>query len=132
MNTTLALIFMSVSQSLSLPPGLLSSLCYVESHHKVQAVNLNDGGSASVGVCQIKPATARVLGFRGSDTLLSRPNVNVYYAGLYLKYQLDRYNGDVEKGVSAYNAGTHRVNAKGETKNRKYVHKVLVAWEEGR
>jgi soluble lytic murein transglycosylase-like protein len=127
-TTTLAMLFIVTSQSLGLPEGLLNAICHIESNHNIRAVSVNDGGSASLGVCQIKLATASLLGFKGSAESLRRPDVNVHYAGLYLRHQLDRYDGDIRKAVSAYNAGKHRVNAKGEIMNRKYVVKVLKQW----
>lgn len=36
------------------------------------------------------------------------PRNNVKYAGLYLKYQLNRYHGDVARAVVAYNRGNAR------------------------
>jgi soluble lytic murein transglycosylase-like protein len=132
MNTALMLLFIQTTTTLNLPTGVLGALCYVESNHNVRAMHLNDGGADSVGVCQIKLGTARLLGFKGSARELKIPIVNVYYAGKYLRSQLDRYNGDLRKGISAYNAGTHRVNEYGQTKNRKYVAKVLQAWAEER
>ncbi len=122
------LLFFNITAQLELPPGLLSALCWVESNHKVTAINAQDGGSASYGVCQIKLDTARMLGYKGTVKTLKEPAVNVYWAGRYLKYQLDRYSGDPRKAVAAYNAGTHRVNKKGLIKNRKYVEKVFKAW----
>lgn len=129
--TNLILLFAMATQTFQLPPGLLSSLCYVETHHNPNAVVMNDGGSPSRGVCQVKYNTAVGLGFKGSPKELQTPVTNVYYAGKYLRYQLDRYNGDIRKAVAAYNAGSHRVNAKGVTKNKKYVQKVFMAWTGG-
>lgn len=130
--TTFAVVFVTVSQTLSLPSGLLSAVCYVESRHKPAAVNVNDGGSKSLGICQIKLTTARVRGYRGSEEKLRMPGTNIYYAGKILKSQLVRYKGDVKKAVAAYNAGIYRENECGETMNRKYVKKVMRAWKEGR
>lgn len=132
MNTALLLLFIQTTTTFNLPPGLIGGLCYVESNHNIRAMHINDGGADSVGVCQIKLGTARVLGFKGSTRDLKIPSANVYYAGKYLRYQLDRYNGDVRKGVSAYNAGTHRVDEYGQTKNRRYVAKVFEAWSQER
>lgn len=98
----------------------------------MRAVNLNDGGSPSHGVCQLKEATARLMGFKGSKKALINPEVNVYYSGKYLRYQLDRYAGDTGKAIAAYNAGTCRYNQRGQTKNRKYVKKVLRAWAQNK
>ena len=128
----LAALFLSVSQNYNLPTQLLSALCYVESTHKVSAYHMDDGNSPSLGICQVKLGTARLLGFRGTEEQLMAPEVNIEYAGKYLNKQLSRYNQDVHKAVSAYNAGTWMTNDKGETKNRKYVAKVFKALQERR
>lgn len=101
----------------------------MESHHDTKAYSLNDGGSTSYGICQIKLGTARLLGFKGPASSLQDPKVNTLLAAKYLRRNLDRYNGNVYKAISAYNAGSHRLNEKGETKNRKYVAKVYEAWK---
>ncbi len=130
MDTTLVLAFMAASQTFNLPPGLLQAVCKVESNHTVAAINHNDKGSPSLGVCQVKLATAKFLGYAHTeDTLLSDPKVNAYYAAKYIRRQLDRYQGDTTKAVAAYNAGSCRYNAEGLIKNRQYVTKVLAAWE---
>lgn len=127
-TVTLSLVFLSASQAFNLPPGLLSALCYVESHHRIKAVNQYDGDSASHGICQIKEATARHMGFQDQSQLLLDPNINIYYAAKYLSKQIDRYDGDIRKAVAAYNAGSHKENAYGVTRNIKYVNKVFKAW----
>lgn len=108
---TLSLLFTTMSAAYDLPPHLLESLCYVESTHDIHAVHEDDGGSDSLGVCQIKYATAEWLGFKGTEKQLMEPKNNIKYAALYLKYNINRYGGDVTKGVIAYNRG----NAKGLT-----------------
>ncbi len=102
---TLAAIFIATSAQFHLPPGLLSSLCFVESNHKTEAVHINDGKTNSYGVCQIKLETAKWLGFKGTATELMKPKVNIYYAGKYLARNLKRYHGNVNKAVTAYNKG---------------------------
>lgn len=130
--TGMAILFFAVSSSLGLPPGLLSAICYIESHHKENAINKHDGGSASYGACQIKLATAKSIGYTGTAKQLMRADVNVMWAGKYLKWQLKRYNNDPRKAVAAYNAGSHKLNRKGFTRNNKYVIKVFKAWGEYR
>lgn len=130
--TGLILVFATITQTFNLPDGLLSALCYVESGHDYQAVNINDGGSSSYGVCQIKLSTAQLLGFKGTEKSLRKPSTNIYYAGKYLRSQLNRYDNDITKAVAAYNAGTYKVNKRGLTRNIKYVNKVLLAWSENR
>lgn len=130
--TTLVLTFAAITNLFGLPPGLLSALCYVESNHKVHVVSIRDGGSASYGVCQVKLGTARGLGFKGTSEELRNPEVNIHYAGMYLKRQLNRYDGVVPHAIAAYNAGSLNLNDKGQIRNKKYVNKVFAAWEDGR
>lgn len=104
---------------------LISAICFVESNHSHNAINVMDGGSASYGKCQMKLATARELGFKGSvSELWLNPEVNQYWAEQYLHKQIRRYS-DVRKGVAAYNAGS----VKGEIRNVKYVNKVFKQYE---
>jgi soluble lytic murein transglycosylase-like protein len=128
----LALLFTATSVLFDLPEGLLSAVCYVESSHRVAAMHLDDGGSNSVGVCQVKLTTAKMLGFRGTEKGLRVPEANVLIAAQYLRSQLDRYDGDVGKAVGAYNAGTYRLGRDGRPINRRYIHKVMRAWREDR
>lgn len=123
----LATIFLAVTSTFNLPAGLLSSICWVESNHRPSAIHLDDGGSPSQGVCQLKLTTARLMGFKGPSRQLMRPRVNVYYAGKYLRYQLDRYE-DASKAILAYNAGSYRLNRKGRPVNRHYLNKVNKIW----
>lgn len=97
-------VFLSTSIQFNLPPGLLASVCYVETRHNVQAVHYNDGQGNSVGICQIKLKTAQWLGFRGTEQELLDPATNIYYAGAYLNHQRNRY-GNVQQAVIAYNQG---------------------------
>lgn len=128
MSNTLALLFFSVSSTLSLPYGLLESICFVESNYKIAAVHYNDGNGHSLGICQIKYKTAKSVGYKGTESRLMKPAINIYWAGMYLSKQLKRYKGNHIKAIAAYNAGTHRVNSQGKTMNRKYVDKVFKTW----
>lgn len=125
---TLAMLFSSVTTHLMLPQGLLSAVCHVESRHTPAAINQYDGNSPSYGICQIKLSTARYLGFSGTAKTLMRPEVNILYAGKYLKRQLTRYKGDSRKAVAAYNAGTYKEKQNRAPANLTYVRKVFSAW----
>lgn len=128
--TTLLLIFAAETNINHLPPKLIDAVCYTESHYDVKAINPDDGRSSSIGVCQCKLQTGRLMGFRGTEAQFMDPRVNVHYAARYLRYQYNRYSGDVHLAVSAYNAGTARVNADGTVKNQGYVNKVFKSWRE--
>lgn len=122
---TLALVFLAVTNTMSLPTGLLSALCYVESRHNVAAIAENDGGTRSHGVCQIKLGMAKAMGFEGNGAELRKPENNVYYAGKLLEYQIKRC-GSVEKGIRAYNSGSC------DRGSAEYVKKVKTALQQGK
>ena len=123
----LALLFIAATHTFVLPPGLLSALCYVESNHQIHVLHKDDGNSNSLGVCQIKLPTAQMLGFKGSEADLMKPQVNIRYAAKYLARQLDRYDSDPRKAVAAYNTGTYK-EVNGSPINQVYVGKVFTAW----
>lgn len=127
-SATLTALFIAVSQTFSLPPGLLSAVCFVESGHRPNAHNEYDGGSPSLGVCQIKLSTARLLGFKGTEKELKDPENNVFYAGKYLASQLRRYSYDPVKGIAAYNSGSFRDGGHGLPKNFRYTWNVISVW----
>lgn len=101
----LTLLFNTTSAQFNLPEGLLSSICYVESTHNVNAIHKNDGVGNSVGICQIKISSARDVGFKGTEQQLQEPKTNIKYAGKFLAYQIKRYRGKIPRAVTAYNKG---------------------------
>lgn len=109
------------SASADVPYRLIASICYIESSLRPHVRNKYDGGSPSYGLCQIKEATARDMGFMGSVKELYDPFVNALYAAKYLRYQLDRYDGDWVRALAAYNRGSSGAHVD----NSNYVHKVM-------
>ena len=100
---------------------VLLSICSHESRGDVHAINITDGGSASYGFCQIKFKTAKALGFRGSiQELWHNPQVNMGWAGRYLKKQLGRYDNNYYLAVAAYNAGSVKKKNYEVIKNAEY------------
>lgn len=59
----------------------------------------------SYGLCGLTLPAARDMGYLGTEEDLIEPYTNIQYATAYLRYQIDRYGGDVSKGLVAYNAG---------------------------
>ena len=115
-------LFLAATIEFKLPAGLLESLCYVESTHKITAIHHDDGGEDSLGVCQVQHTTAKYLGFKGTTKQLMDPKTNIHYAAKYLAKQIKRYNS-VSRGIIAYNRGNAR-----NLITSKYLDKVIKTW----
>lgn len=81
-------------------PALLDALVWQESRWNAAAVS----PAGARGLAQLMPATSRQLGVDWRD-----PRANLEGGARYLRQQLDRFDGDVEKALAAYNAGPGRV-----------------------
>jgi soluble lytic murein transglycosylase-like protein len=124
-STALIVLFTTATQAFNLPQGLLPALCFVESGYDASAVHEDDGGSDSLGICQVKYSTSRWMGFEGTEQELMQPRNNIWYAAKYLAYQINRY-GEVERGIVAYNRG----HAK-DLRSSRYSGRVIKQWLEG-
>lgn len=84
--------------------------------------------ACSFGVMQIMGQTARELGFQSVFlTELCDPVIGLEWGCRYLLRQLQRYDGDRESAVAAYNAGSARRDVNGLWVNQGYVEKVRKA-----
>lgn len=119
---TYSAIILAAAKAAKVSGALLLAICTHESG-LTNAYVLHDGGSPSIGVCQIKESTAKMMGFKGQWQDLMNPSVNAKWAAKYLSYQIDRYGDDWCKLVAAYNAGTYSESKKvpGKPRNLKYV-----------
>lgn len=88
-----------------IPAPLLRALCAVESSNRPHVVNWHDNGGPAIGLCQLKLATARMMGFGGTLEQLLYPSVNIAYAAKYLAYQYKACGQNWPKAVVAYNRG---------------------------
>lgn len=126
-------IIAMAAKKVGISASLLVAICTQESGLK-NINNENDKGSPSIGLCQIKEGSAKLLGFKGTKQDLQKPEINAKYAAIYLKKQLDRYNNDACMAVAAYNSGSFFESKKkpGYPKNFRYVQSVkkLIAEEE--
>ena len=82
----------------------------------------------SWGLMQVMGGTARWLGFRGQLPELTNVNVGLKWGCLYLSRLFNKYEGDAESAVAAYNAGSVRKDAAGKLVNQAYVRKVMDAY----
>jgi soluble lytic murein transglycosylase-like protein len=80
-----------------LDPQLLRSMAWVESGFNSMAKS----SMGATGLLQVMPATARSFGAKDLDD----PDQVMAAGANYLRFLLDRYQGDVQKAVAAYNCG---------------------------
>ena len=73
----------------------------VESGYNPAAV----GGSGEIGLMQILPSTARMMGFSGSLSDLAAPETNIHYGVAYLAQAWHLAGGDICTAVMKYRAG---------------------------
>ncbi len=109
------------SRSYGVDPDLIMAMIQVESGFNPRAVS----SKGAMGLMQLMPATARELGV--SDPFDIEDNI---MGGVkYLRYLSEKYKGNLELALAAYNAGPYAVDKYGgippyrETQD--YVQKVL-------
>lgn len=109
-----------LSARYDLSPALLEALVWQESRWRANAVS----HAGARGLAQLMPGTARDLGVDPDD-----PFANLEGGARYLREQLDRFDGDLEKALAAYNAGPGRVMRAGGIPNIRetqvYVAKIM-------
>jgi soluble lytic murein transglycosylase len=105
-----AAIIRQQAEQKGLDPALIAAVIYAESKFEPHT-----SAAGAQGLMQLLPATAEYLaqlsggrGFTVAD--LSQPSVNVAYGSYYLRYLLDRYEGDEMLALAAYNGGAANVD----------------------
>ena len=99
-NAHLALIRRE-AERYRLPPELADAVAQIESAYNPHA----SGALGEVGLMQIRPETAALLGYRGTVSGLFEPETNVYYSVAYLAGAWRRANGDLCRALMKYRAG---------------------------
>ncbi len=84
-----------------LPPELVAAVVHTESQFRPTARSQ----AGAIGLMQLVPATGRWMGARN----LTNPAENISAGAKYLKYLTDRFGGDQQKAIAAYNAGEGNV-----------------------
>jgi soluble lytic murein transglycosylase-like protein len=109
-----------IAASNQISATLLEAVVWQESRWRPGALS----PKGAIGLAQLMPGTARDLGVDPRD-----PHGNLAGGARYLRQQLDRFDGDLERALAAYNAGPGRVlRAKGVPRipeTQSYVRAVL-------
>ncbi len=114
-------IIKDAAEEFGVSENLIRSIILTESAAKEKAVSK----AKAKGLMQLMDETARDMGVRNSFD----PKANIYGGTRYIAMMLEKFDGDVEKSLAAYNAGPHNVEKYGgippfkETQN--YVTRVL-------
>jgi len=87
------------AKEMGIDPKLAVAVAYRESRLNPDTKN---GTSGEIGLMQVKPATAEMMGFSVDD--LSNPAKNIEIGLTYLKQGLEKF-GDPMLAVAGYNAG---------------------------
>lgn len=111
------------------PASLLSAICWVESSHRVNAVNHSD---PSYGLCQLKTHTAsQFTDYYVKPQHLMMASTNSLLAARFLSWLIKYHDGNILKAIASYNAGAYAIKKKGIF-NTQYVDKVIKALIQGR
>jgi soluble lytic murein transglycosylase-like protein len=84
-----------------LPADIADAVAFVESRYDSSVI----GSVGEVGAMQVRPETAAMLGFRGSNAELAQPEINVHYGVIYLAKAWRLAQGDLCRALMKYRAG---------------------------
>lgn len=88
------------ARSMGIPPELAVAVAYQESRLNP---TVGAGSAGEIGIMQIKPDTAKEVGFSLED--IKNPQKNIEAGLRYLKKSLDMSEGDPRLAAAGYNAG---------------------------
>lgn len=90
-----------VAKSYAVPPGLLKAMIHTESGFDPRAIS----PKGAQGLMQLMPGTAQAMGIEDPFD----PWQNIDGGTRYIRYLIERYEGDTSLALAAYNAGEKAV-----------------------
>jgi soluble lytic murein transglycosylase-like protein len=84
-----------------LPADIADAVVDIESNYNPSLI----GGVGEIGLMQIRPETAAMLGFKGSTGELAKPETNIHYGVAYLSKAWRLADGDLCRTLMKYRAG---------------------------
>jgi soluble lytic murein transglycosylase-like protein len=84
-----------------LDPALIDAVIKVESDYRPGTI----GAAGEIGLMQVLPSTARLLGFDGTDQELAEPATNIRLGVTYLAKAWNLAQGDLCRALMKYRAG---------------------------
>lgn len=100
-GTQYSRIIARYAASYGVPVSLAKAVIKIESNYRPHMV----GSAGEIGLMQIKPSTARMLGYNGSAKGLFNPETNIRYGMKYLAMAQDLGDGTTCGTILKYNAG---------------------------
>ena len=89
------------SAAYRVPVALANAVIRIESNYRANAL----GSAGEIGLMQIKPATARMLGYTGTNKGLYNPETNIKWGMKYLGKAHQLGGGNTCGTILRYNAG---------------------------
>jgi soluble lytic murein transglycosylase-like protein len=109
----LATIITSAAQKYGVDPNLIAAMAFRESSFNSTAVS----SRGAQGIMQLMPRTAKALGVKNAFD----PQESVFGGTRYLKSLLDRFGGNVDVALAAYNSGPELVAKAGPAATKEAV-----------
>ncbi len=89
------------AEKAALPVDVADAVAFVESRYDPSVV----GDVGEIGLMQVRPATAAMLGFDGGESELFDPATNIHYGVRYLAQAWRLAGGDLCRALMKYRAG---------------------------
>ena len=100
-NKTYRALIKREAEKNGLPPDIADAVAAIESGYDPGAI----GGVGEIGLMQVLPETAAMLGFKGDLAELASPEINIHYGVTYLGQAWRLAGGDLCRALMKYRAG---------------------------